>query len=102
MECKHRSFFRLLILTLFVIFLQENFDCGIGQTVAEGDEGLLELVEVDVARVVSVKPAKAMLPIRYVFPQAGKLVESNGSWIKQRKRVLEKNRKFYKIEKDFN
>lgn len=59
----------------FVVFFEKEAYALIGESVAKSDECLLEFVEVDMAGIVSIKSPKAMLPIRDIFPQAGKFVK---------------------------
>lgn len=58
---------------------QQQTDQIVRQPVAERRQGGLQLRLVDVARVVGVERAEAVLPIGHVLPQGAKVLEADGA-----------------------
>jgi len=63
--------------SISVKFPHQHGDNGVRQSVAKSDESLSQLLLVDVARVVSVERAEAVLPVGDVLPESPKLLETD-------------------------
>lgn len=62
-------------LVALVVGLEEQLDEALRQAVAEGDEGVVELVELDVAALVGVEAVEQGAPRRQERPQPAELLE---------------------------
>lgn len=68
-----------LALVALVVGLEQQLDEAVRQTIAEGDEGVGELVALDVARVVRVEAVEQGAPAGEERPQPAELVEADGA-----------------------
>jgi len=64
-----------------VEFAVEHLMSDVIQTVTESGQRQLELISVDVTRIVSVEAAEAVLPVRHVLPQGPEVLETDGSLV---------------------
>lgn len=65
-------------LVALVVGLEQQLDEALREAVAEGDEGVVELVELDVARAVGVEAVKQGPPRGQEGPEPAELVEADG------------------------
>lgn len=82
-----------------VKLLHQHDDDAIGESVAKGDKGLSQLLLVNVARVVSVKGAEAILPVSHVLPQSAKLLKVDWATVFSVEHSYDKKINLNKVEK---